>query len=387
MPTRSLAAAAFLAVLSFASSAFATRSSHGAVVKPGGSIQAAVDAANPGDTITVLPGTYREAGTPCPTDPTHTCAVVVTKANIHLVGLPFGAKRVVLENAGNQDQGIAIAPTGVDGPTCLADATTHLAGASVSGFTVNGFGGEGIFLFCVDGFSVTFNAANDNAEYGIFPSHASKGTIALNVVTGSNDTGIYIGQSSNVDVSNNFVHGNVSGFEIENCSNVRLHDNASTGNTGGILSFTLPFLDVKQNTNNRIDHNWVQGNNKANTCVDPTDEVCGVPVGTGILALAVDDNRIDHNVVLDNDSYGIAVANFCLGNKLPSDVCAMLDIDPNPDNNQVDHNAAFGNGKSPSPLVDPVFGDDLAWDGSGTGNCWSANAFKTSFPEDLPTCP
>src|SRR5262249_28368946 len=140
------------------------------------------------------------------------------------------------------------------------------------------------------------------------------------------------------------------------------------------------------NTGNRVDHNWVQANNKANTCVDPTDAVCGVPPGTGILALAVDDNRVDHNIVLNNDSYGIAVANFCLAQQLDDATCAALDIEPNPDNNQVDHNAAFGNGKHPSPLIQPQFAVDLAWDGSGTGNCWAHNANKTEFPDPLPGC-
>jgi parallel beta-helix repeat protein len=374
------------ASLLVAGSAFAHPSSHGSVVKPGQSIQAAVDAASPGDTITVLPGTYHEPGSPCPTDASHTCAVVVTKPNIHLVGISLGQKRVVLENAGAQDQGIAFAPPGADGTTCLSDVSLRLAGASLRGFTVNGFAGEGIFLDCVDGFDVRFNEAHDNAEYGIFPSHSTHGSVEFNLVTGSNDTGLYIGQSSDVHVDHNFASGNVSGYEIENCTGVELDHNVSTGNTGGILTFTLPFLDVKSNSGNRIHHNWVQGNNKDNTCVNPSDEVCGVPSGTGILALAVDSNRIDHNLVLNNGTFGIAVANFCLGNNLPPEVCSQLDIDPDPDNNQVDHNAVFGNGKSPSPLVQPVFDVDLAWDGSGSGNCWAKNASGTHFPDPLPTC-
>jgi parallel beta-helix repeat protein len=378
-----------IAAVSFAAASLLLGASAGAktiVVHAGDSIQAAVDQASSGDTIKVMPGTYHEPGSPCPTDATHTCAVVITKANISLTGGGNPHKPVVLENAGNQDQGIVFVPSGADPKTCLDADASRLAGASVSGLTVKGFSGEGIFLLCVDSFSVQGNTAQDNGEYGIFPSHATHGSIAGNVATGSNDTGIYIGQSSNVHVVGNIAHGNVSGFEIENCSDVRLDHNLSTGNTGGILSFTLPFLDVKQNANNRIDHNWVQANNKANTCADPSDEVCGVPVGTGILALAVDNNRIDHNLVLNNDSYGIAVANFCVANNLSPDQCAALDIEPNPDNNQVDHNIALGNGKNPSPLIQAVFGVDLPWDGTGQGNCWSHNVAKTEFPDPLPTC-
>jgi parallel beta-helix repeat protein len=208
----------------------------------------------------------------------------------------------------------------------------------------------------------------------------------FNLATGSNDTGVYIGQSRDVHVDHNLARGNVSGFEIENCSGVRLDHNVSVGNTGGILSFTLPFLDVKSNSENRIDHNWVQGNNKPNTCLDPEDAVCGVPQGTGILLLAVDTNQVDHNLVLDNDSYGIAVANFCLAQGLTPDVCSLLDIEPNPDHNQVDHNSVLGNGKHPDPSLAPVFAVDLAWDGSGAGNCWDKNKFKTQFPPELPAC-
>src|SRR5262249_46826894 len=52
------------------------------VVKPGQSIQAAVDRALPGDVVLVQPGTYQEAGRPCPTDASSTCAVVVTQSNV-----------------------------------------------------------------------------------------------------------------------------------------------------------------------------------------------------------------------------------------------------------------------------------------------------------------
>src|SRR5262249_10092690 len=88
-----------------------------------------------------------------------------------------------------------------------------------------------------------------------------------------------------------------------------------------------------------------------------------------------------------NNSFGIAAANFCVANNLTVAQCAALDIEPNPDNDHVLFNTATGNGTSPAPSVPAIFAVDLAWDLTGTGNCWKHNVAATQFPPTVPACP
>ena len=177
------------------------------IVRPGHSIQAAVDAASPGDTILVEPGRYTEPGVACPANPAQTCAVAITKDNISLIGLTRGERRVAVANPGGQDVGIQVARTG--DPACLSDPAKTVRGSLVRGFTVSGFGSDGLDVVCADGWRVTRVRATGNAEYGIFPSLAGHGRVDHSFASGANDTGIYVGQSHNVRVDHNVATGNV----------------------------------------------------------------------------------------------------------------------------------------------------------------------------------
>ena len=162
--------------------------------------------------------------------------------------------------------------------------------------------------------------------------------------------------------------------------------NEADGNTGGILSFTLPFLDVKQNADNHVDHNDVRQQQAEHVPRPQRRGLCR-PARDGHPLLAADRNVVDHNQVTGNDSYGIAVANYCVAVGLSAAACAALDIEPNADGNVIAFNRALGNGTNPAPSLPSVFAVDLAWDLTGKGNCWDHDVAGTTFPPRLPACP
>ena len=352
-------------------------------VQFGQSIQAAVDLASPGDRILVQPGTYHEPGRPCPTDSTKVCAVVVSKNNISLVAEPRPRRPVILENPGNQTQGIAFGRPGVSPTQCRSDVSKRIKGAQVSGFIVRNFSDTGIFLFCVEGFTVSSNSTVDNKIYGIFPVLSSDGLITGNVASGAHDTGIYIGQSHDVHVTENIAHDNVSGFEVENSLNIEVDHNESFNNTAGILMFIEPGNVILVSRSNQIHNNFVHDNNSPNSCVVPGDDICLVPPGIGISAAAGDHNVIAYNRVIGNKTVGILLTDMCTALQIPISSC-NLGFDPLPETTRIEFNIAQENGFNPTPGFP---GADLLWTGSGRGNCWLGNVAAVVVPPNLPVCP
>ena len=135
-----------------------------------GSIQDAIDAANPGDTIFVPRGTYAE----CP---------VVAKSGLTIVG----SRDAVIDATGcrrglSVGTGSITTDPGTGLPVC---PPTMIDGFTLKGLTIKNADFTGVFLIGVTNFHVTGGRYVANAEYGIFPRCSSHGLIDWNVVDGA----------------------------------------------------------------------------------------------------------------------------------------------------------------------------------------------------------
>ncbi len=199
-PRRAFAPAVLSAALLLLPAAAAQ--AHGSktiTVNPTGStaaIQAAVDAANPGDTIVVRPGVY--AG--------DTVRVNTSRLTIR------GSRGAIIDAAGH-DFGLTVGPA----PNIPADCGT---GYSVSDFTIDGLtirnaDDTGIFLMGVNRFRVTGGSYLNNGEYGIFPRCSRDGRIDHNSGGGGDDATIYVGVDKNILVDSNVLTNGELGIELE----------------------------------------------------------------------------------------------------------------------------------------------------------------------------
>jgi parallel beta-helix repeat protein len=337
------------------------------IVHSGESIQAAVDAAQPGWVIKIEPGIYNES-------------ITVNKAGIKLIGVDKNDKDldddagVIIQNPGEEENGIKVSDAG--------------DGFMLKNITVKNFEENGVLLISVDNFTISHVTAVDNGEYGIFPVHCSHGVIKHCKASGHSDTGIYVGQSSDVNIEYNTATENVNGLEIENSSDINVTKNQSYDNVCGIFIDLLPDKDIKTSTNVYIANNHVYNNNHVN--FGDTDELeATIPTGIGILVLGTDQTLVENNTVTGNGFTGIVVFSTLVLSVIadvpPEDILA--DIEPNPDGDKISSNNLHNNGFNP-PVIPglPLPGVDLLWDGSGTNNCWSKNIFTTSAPSPLPSC-
>jgi len=377
------------------------------IVSPGESIQAAIDKAAPGGWIFARPGVYRETA-----DATN--GLNISKG-IHLIGLSTARKRVVLENAGTQRNGIVVVPaertrcmschTSLAPPFPLqegvpAGGTTRppmIRGVSISGVTIRGFNNNGLFLENVDGFAIVDVESVDNRNYGIFPTLSRNGVIDHSRSTGSGDSGVWVETSKSVRVTNTLVEDNVMGIEVSNSDDILIAHNESRHNSIGIGIFLLPGLFDERAGAKRVtvERNVIHDNNRVNDG-PPGSLLAALPFGVGILHFGVDDSLIARNRIERNGLTGIALVDVCLAFagtefdcSLDPGVTPEFLADQDATNNRVVGNVLIDNGTSPGSQPFAFAASDLALLSLAPDNCYARNVFTSSFSilGALPPCP
>ena len=320
-------------------------------VTPGTSIQAAVDAAGPGDTIEIGFGTYSEK-------------VIVDLDGITLRGVPNEAGEWPVLNGGGAF---------TDAVVATGDNFT------VEQLRITNYRSNGVIV--EDAHNATFRDlyVENTGLYGIYPVHSTGVLIERAEVTGVRDAGIYAGQSTDVVIRDSVSHGNVIGIEVENTVNAEVYGNHTYDNAAGIFISMLPQITSKVSLHTQIHDNLSEANNHDNFA-QPSETAALVPSGTGILILGGDDVDISANDIRDNNSTGIAVFSTAAG--FDADV---LDIGPNPEHVSVHGNTLAGNGGDPDEVVTELglYGADILWDGSSWDVTWDQRGAK-SFPPALP---
>jgi hypothetical protein len=182
------------------------------VVVPGGSIQATVDRAAPGDTILVAPGTYREH-------------VLVTKDGIRLVGLaaqirpPAEPVPSPCADPAHPEESIGVCVFGE------FFAGRYTSRVTVAGFSIGGFE-SGLAAVGAADSTFAWNRAVDNASFGLVGVFSPRLHLLGNDVRGGAVAGIFmLEQHDGALVEWNRVVGGATGILVQASDGVRVRAN------------------------------------------------------------------------------------------------------------------------------------------------------------------
>jgi len=312
-------------------------------VGPNESIQAAVDAANPYDTIFVF-GAHSED-------------VLIQKDGLRLVGI--GATLTPG----------APSPCGDDGFCVFGDVTfgdddnppvvnAYVKDVHISGFHISGFADTGIIAFGAQNAQFRTNQVFDSGGYGIAAFISTGTRVQANVVNGGDEAGIYIGDSPNANatVQSNAVFDSGFGIFLRDSMHGSILNNVLQQNCVGALVLAdapgpagfYTFLGNK-----------IRGNSRA--C--PANEEGGALSGIGVAIAGAQNNILHGNEITDNVPGGDTEVSGGL-------VVFSGDLGTPPNGNIATRNVITGN----SP--------DILWDGTGN-NTLSPNVCGSSVPPGL----
>lgn len=330
-------------------------------------IQAAVDAAQPGDLVLIAPGTYHEA-------------VNVVTDELTIRGLD--RNEVILDGRFELDNGIRV---------------VGARGVAIENMTAMNYTFNGFFWTGVEGYRGSYLTAYRNGDYGIYAFDSVKGLIEHSYAAGSPDAGFYIGQCYPCDSVIDAVvseHNGLGYSGTNSGGNLLIINSTFRYNRAGVVPNSGSYELCYPERETTIVGNVVHSNNQPDT---PAIDVAILAMGNGILSAGGVRNVIERNLVYDHDKTGIGLVPFL--EEDPSD-----DVPPR---EEWDIPCEETKDDVPAEVVGPILWDsqdnvvrdnvlednrvaDLGvgvadGDGSTLGNCFSGNTFTVSAPQDLET--
>jgi parallel beta-helix repeat protein len=334
-------------------------------VHPGESIQAAIDAASPGDTIKVARGVFHE-------------------------NLAITTNGITLRGRGPNQQGTVLMPAATPSPSpctseedgevlvdgiCIAGAfdpeTFELGdpvvGTTVEGILVDGFSGFGVILLNAERSTIARVQARNNGGYGISGFVLSGIKLLHNWSHDNVEPGFYVGDSpnANADIIGNRADHNEIGIFLRDASKGLVRKNKVHDNCAGIVVLETGAPDPAGQWH--LAKNRVRRNNEA--CEGEPDE--GEPglSGIGIALAGADGVLVEHNRVRGNKPSGESLVS--------GGIVIFSTADPSiggddPNDNRIVGNNAHNN----QPF-------DILWDGTGVGNLFERNHCGTSDPSSI----
>ncbi|MEV7773918.1 right-handed parallel beta-helix repeat-containing protein [Kitasatospora sp. NPDC086791] len=315
------------------------------LVQSGESIQQAVDAARPGDTVLVLPGTYRGS-------------VRITTPRLTLVG--SGPDSVITPGTGKENA-CATAGHGI----CVDGTETDpLPDVTIEALAVTGFAKNGIDASGTTGLTVRHTYVHDNAQQGISQEMSTRAAILDNRSTDNGQSGVFLANyayreggspdTGGTVVEGNELTGNRVGVTVRRLRGLAVQGNDISGNCSGV--FVVGDEGVPRAGNLDVRRNKVVANNKF--C--PANPRLGAIQGAGIVLTGTEDTRVTDNEVRDNTG----TSDFSGGIVLFKSVVGISNTRA-----VVTDNRLSGNGPA-----------DLADRDAGAGNTFARNTCERSEP-------
>jgi hypothetical protein len=329
-------------------------------------IQKAINAAKPGDTVKVPDGTWKEG----------VKIQGAKKRFLKLIGNIKHPEKVVFE--GKSLKGAAKS-NGV-----LINRANEV---TVRGFTAQHYNGNGFFVTNANGYHLNDLIAKYVGVYGVYAFNTVGGEMRRDTAAWNNDSGFYVGQTPKQTkpvrtiLSDLVSYGNVLGYSGTNSRYVTITKSKWFNNGLGIVPNALDSEKLPPPEENVITDNDIFWNNfdyykgAPFKLRPPATGDVPYPTGVGVLLFGGRNNKITNNRIFGNYLLGAGmIEQFLL---------------KNPDDGTLVGNEITGNqfGLNGTDLN----GRDIGYDGNGTGNCVSDNTGAASVtPEDghtLVPCP